>query len=95
MDTAPHTTYPPLGASLAVDVCVVGGGILGLLCAELLKHAGKTVAVLEADRVATGVTGYTTAKVTVLHGLIYDQVRSPSGTRAPGTTRKRTAQGWR
>lgn len=31
MDTAPHTTYPPLGASLAVDVCVVGGGILGLL----------------------------------------------------------------
>jgi glycine/D-amino acid oxidase-like deaminating enzyme/nitrite reductase/ring-hydroxylating ferredoxin subunit len=79
MDTAPHTTYPPLGESLAVDVCVVGGGILGLLCAELLKHAGKTVAVLEADRVATGVTGYTTAKVTVLHGLIYDQVRSHFG----------------
>jgi glycine/D-amino acid oxidase-like deaminating enzyme/nitrite reductase/ring-hydroxylating ferredoxin subunit len=79
MDTAPHTTYPPLGASLAVDVCVVGGGIVGLLCAELLTRAGRTVALLEADRVATGVTGYTTAKVTVLHGLIYDQVRSRFG----------------
>jgi glycine/D-amino acid oxidase-like deaminating enzyme/nitrite reductase/ring-hydroxylating ferredoxin subunit len=79
MDTAPRTTYPPLGGSLEVDVCVVGGGILGLLCADLLKRDGQTVAVLEADRVATGVTGYTTAKVTVLHGLVYDQVRSRFG----------------
>jgi glycine/D-amino acid oxidase-like deaminating enzyme/nitrite reductase/ring-hydroxylating ferredoxin subunit len=79
MDTAPHTTYPPLGTSLAVEVCVVGGGILGLMCAERLKREGRTVALLEADRVATGVTGYTTAKVTVLHGLIYDQVRSRFG----------------
>ena len=76
MDTAPHTTYPALAESLRVDVCVVGGGMLGLMTADLLKRAGRTVAVLEADRVATGVTGYTTAKVTALHGLIYDQVRS-------------------
>jgi glycine/D-amino acid oxidase-like deaminating enzyme/nitrite reductase/ring-hydroxylating ferredoxin subunit len=79
MDTAPHTTYPALGASLRVDVCVVGGGIFGLMAADLLKRAGRTVAVLEADRVATGVTGYTTAKVTALHGLVYDQVRSSFG----------------
>ena len=79
MDTAPHTTYPALGASLRVDVCVVGGGMLGLMTADLLKRAGRTVAVLEADRVATGVTGYTTAKVTALHGLVYDQIRSKFG----------------
>ena len=79
MDTAPHTTYPPLEAALSVDACVVGGGILGLLTADLLKRAGMSVAVLEADRVATGVTGYTTAKVTVLHGLVYDEVRSHFG----------------
>src|SRR5215210_3759796 len=79
MDTAPHTTYPPLGQSISVDVCVVGGGILGLITAALLKRAGRTVALLEADRVATGVSGYTTAKVTVLHGLIYEQVRRHFG----------------
>jgi glycine/D-amino acid oxidase-like deaminating enzyme/nitrite reductase/ring-hydroxylating ferredoxin subunit len=79
MDTAPHTTYAPLETAVTVDVCVVGGGVLGLLTADLLKRAGRTVAVLEAGRVATGVTGYTTAKVTALHGLIYDQVRSRFG----------------
>jgi len=79
MDTAPHTTYPPLETPLSVDVCVVGAGVLGLLCADLLKRDGRTVAVLEAGRVATGVSGYTTAKLTVLHGLIYDQVRSRFG----------------
>src|SRR5688572_17200983 len=79
MDTAPHTTYAPLGESIAVDACVVGGGMLGLTAAALLKRAGMSVAVLEADRVATGVTGYSTAKVTVLHGLVYDQVRSSFG----------------
>jgi glycine/D-amino acid oxidase-like deaminating enzyme len=79
MDTAPHTTYAQLEESLTVDVCVAGGGIVGLMTAERLKRSGRSVAVLEADRVAAGVTGYTTAKVTALHGLIYDEIRSRFG----------------
>ena len=47
-----------------VDVVVVGGGITGLTAAVLLKAAGKTVAVLEALRVAEGVTGHTSAHLT-------------------------------
>jgi glycine/D-amino acid oxidase-like deaminating enzyme/nitrite reductase/ring-hydroxylating ferredoxin subunit len=47
-----------------VDVVVVGGGITGLTAAVLLKAAGKTVAVVEARRVAEGVTGYTSAHLT-------------------------------
>ena len=50
--------------------------------------AGARVAVLEAARVATGVTGYTTAKVTALHGLIYDQVRSHFGERGRAPLRR-------
>ncbi|MBW3637481.1 MAG: FAD-dependent oxidoreductase, partial [Armatimonadetes bacterium] len=42
--------------------------------ATLLKAQGKTVAVLEAGRIVEGVTGYTTAKVTSLHSLIYDHL---------------------
>ena len=48
----------------SVDVVVVGGGITGLTAAVLLKAAGKTVAVLEALRVAEGVTGHTSAHLT-------------------------------
>jgi Rieske Fe-S protein len=67
--TAPETTFPPYrGGDLEVDVAVLGGGITGLMTAALLTQAGASVAVLEADRVARGVTGYTTARVTSLHG---------------------------
>jgi glycine/D-amino acid oxidase-like deaminating enzyme/nitrite reductase/ring-hydroxylating ferredoxin subunit len=81
MDTTPITTYPPLpeGERVNVDVCVVGGGITGLTAAALLKEGGLTVALIDMHRVATGVTGYTTAKVTALHGLIYHDVRSKHG----------------
>jgi glycine/D-amino acid oxidase-like deaminating enzyme/nitrite reductase/ring-hydroxylating ferredoxin subunit len=74
LDTTPKTDYPTLPSELAVDVVVVGGGIAGLTVSTLLKEAGRTVAVLEADRIVRGVTGNTTAKVTALHALIYDDL---------------------
>ncbi|HWH15034.1 MAG TPA: FAD-dependent oxidoreductase [Miltoncostaeaceae bacterium] len=58
-------------ASPTVDVAIIGGGIAGLTAAILLKEAGATVALIEADRVAAGVSGFTTAKVTAGHTLQY------------------------
>jgi glycine/D-amino acid oxidase-like deaminating enzyme/nitrite reductase/ring-hydroxylating ferredoxin subunit len=83
--TGPATDFPPFdpgdpgGASGAggaeqADVAVVGAGIVGLTTAVLLTRAGRRVVVLEAGRVASGVTGYTTAKITSLQGLIYSQL---------------------
>lgn len=66
-------------AHLTVDVAIVGGGISGLMTAKLLKTAGKTVAVLEGARIACGVTGYTTAKITSQHNLIYDKLTRAFG----------------
>jgi glycine/D-amino acid oxidase-like deaminating enzyme/nitrite reductase/ring-hydroxylating ferredoxin subunit len=80
VDTAPKTGYPALEADVEVDVAVVGGGIAGLTAALLLKRAGRSVAVLEAGRVGTGVTGHTTGKVTSLHRLIYRELRGSFGT---------------
>lgn len=71
LDTAPETRFPPLRAGIEVDVAVIGGGLAGLTAATLLKEAGRTVAVLEAGRIASGVTGHSTAKITSLHTLIY------------------------
>jgi len=73
---SPVTTYPQLDGDLSVDVAVIGGGIVGLTAATLLKRAGATVAVVEAGRVARGVSGHTTAKVTSLHGLRYSALAS-------------------
>ncbi|HEX8556659.1 MAG TPA: FAD-dependent oxidoreductase [Pyrinomonadaceae bacterium] len=77
--TTPETQYPSLSGDVSVDVAVLGGGIAGVATAYLLKQAGATVAVVEAGRVVESVTGNTTAKITSLHGLIYDQLVSDFG----------------
>ncbi len=68
----PH--YPVLEGDTATDVLIIGGGMAGLLCAYQLKWAGVDCLVVEADRIAGGVTGNTTAKLTVQHGLIYETI---------------------
>jgi glycine/D-amino acid oxidase-like deaminating enzyme/nitrite reductase/ring-hydroxylating ferredoxin subunit len=60
-------------------VAVLGAGITGTTLALLLKRAGVKVALLEAGRVGHGVTGYTTAKLTSLHGLSYLKLASSFG----------------
>ncbi|HLM51083.1 MAG TPA: FAD-dependent oxidoreductase [Solirubrobacteraceae bacterium] len=79
MDTAAGPAFPALTGEVAVDVAVLGGGIVGIAAALLLKRTGRTVAVIEADRVGGGVTGFTTAKVTSQHGLIYAELESRFG----------------
>lgn len=71
IDSNPTNTYPSLENRVTVDVAIIGGGIVGLTAATLLKRAGKTVALIESRQVAAGVSGHTTAKVTALHQLIY------------------------
>ncbi len=72
--TSPETGFPPLDGDGRVDVTVIGGGIAGITTAILLKRAGLTVALLDARRIVTRTTGYTTAKITSLHRLIYTHV---------------------
>ncbi|MER8219204.1 FAD-dependent oxidoreductase [Streptomyces sp. NPDC094143] len=79
LDTAPDGRHPALAEDLDVDVAVIGGGIAGLCTAWELTRAGRSVAVLESGRVAAGVTGHTTAKVTALHSLVYDKLRRTRG----------------
>ena len=63
-----------LDGDLNTDTLIIGGGIAGLLCAYKLKAAGVDCILLEADRILGGVTGGTTAKLTLAHGLIYDRL---------------------
>lgn len=68
-----------LSGNLRTDVAVIGAGITGILTAYYLKQEGFNVAVLEADRIASGQTKNTTAKITSQHGMFYDTLIKKHG----------------
>lgn len=73
-DSVDLPNFPTIEQDIDVDVCVVGGGITGIISAYLAAKEGLKVALLEANQLLGGTTGYTTAKVTAQHGLIYDEL---------------------
>jgi glycine/D-amino acid oxidase-like deaminating enzyme/nitrite reductase/ring-hydroxylating ferredoxin subunit len=79
--TTPETGYAPLAGDIDADVAVVGGGIVGIVAAVLLRRAGRSVVLLERDRIGLGVTGNTTAKLTSQHGLVYADLAKRAGDR--------------
>ena len=86
IDTGPpQPELPRLDGSARADVVVIGGGIVGLTTALLLQEAGSKVVLIEAGRVARGVSGYTTAKVSSQHGLIYAKLTAKHGSEAART----------
>ncbi|SES29290.1 FAD-dependent oxidoreductase [Psychrobacillus sp. OK032] len=66
--------FPKLSEDIEVDVVIIGAGLTGITAAYLLSSSGKKVIVVEGNRILVGTTGFTTAKVTVQHGPIYQQL---------------------
>ena len=79
LEMCPATDFPMLEMGLEVDVVVLGGGIAGITAATLLKDAGHSVAVLEAERIVKDVTVGTTAKISAAPNLVYDSLLSRFG----------------
>lgn len=72
---------PSLPGDCETEVVVIGAGLAGILTAYFLKQEGKEVIVLEADRIGSGQTGNTTAKITSQHGAIYAKMIKNIGLR--------------
>jgi glycine/D-amino acid oxidase-like deaminating enzyme/nitrite reductase/ring-hydroxylating ferredoxin subunit len=86
IDTGPEPPeHPTLEGDVRADVVVIGGGIVGITTALLLAEAGVQVVLLEAGRLARGVSGHTTAKVSSQHGLVYAELSSRFGAEAART----------
>lgn len=77
--TSKMPKFPSLDKDVTTDVLIVGGGIAGLLLAYHLQKAGVDYILVERNRVCSGVTENTTAKITLQHGLIYDKIQRKFG----------------
>lgn len=76
--------FPSLAGELQTDVLIIGGGIAGILCAYELEHRGIDYALVEADRILSGVTAGTTAKITSQHGMVYEKLLRRFGAEGAG-----------
>ena len=63
-----------LSGDREAPVVVIGAGLAGILTAYYLKQARIRAVVLEADRIGSGQTKNTTAKITSQHNLVYDRL---------------------
>ncbi len=73
--------WEPLPGDMEAEAVVIGAGLAGILTAYYLKQAGIRTVVLEADRIGSGQTKNTTAKITSQHSLVYGQMIQTFGRR--------------
>ena len=81
LDSVEFPTFPSLEENCETDVVIIGGGISGIMTAYLLAIEGYRVTLVEARRLLSGTTGFTTAKLTSQHGLIYDYLLQNEGSK--------------
>ena len=90
--TAQMPRFHALNGDIKTDALIVGGGLAGLLCAYQLTRAGVDCTLVEADRLCSGITKNTTAKITSQHGLIYDKLIRQFGLEKAGLYLKANQQ---
>ena len=78
-DSVKAERFTPMLGDRYADVLIIGGGMAGILCAYRLQQQGVDCLLLEADRIGSGTTHGTTAKITAQHGLCYRKLLTRYG----------------
>lgn len=63
--------FPELKEDCKTDILIIGGGIAGILTAYFLYMQGVDYILAEKNKICSGTTQNTTAKITFQHGFIY------------------------
>ena len=71
--------YFKLNSDLNVDVCIIGGGLVGISTAYKLRKEKLKTIVLEKGNIGKSTSGNSTAKITSQHGLIYKYLVDSKG----------------
>ena len=69
--TTRKKAMPAIDKDMKTDIVIIGGGLAGISLAYQLKDSPYHIIVLEKDEIGSHTSGHTTAKLTVLHGLLY------------------------
>ncbi len=78
-NTAVLPSFPSLTSDEKTDVCIVGGGLAGILCAYHLKKAGIEYLLCESDTICSGTTAGTTAVISAQHDTLYSTLMKKFG----------------
>ncbi|MGN1147179.1 MAG: FAD-dependent oxidoreductase [Lachnospiraceae bacterium] len=78
-DTVHLPSFPPLDQDESTDVCIIGGGMAGILCAYFLQKAGVACLLCEADTIGSGTTAGTTAVISAQHDTLYGTIMKKFG----------------
>lgn len=73
-DTVTLQKRNPLQGDMDAEVVIIGAGLAGILTGYMLKKKGIDAVILEGNRIGSGQTGGTTAKITSQHGLLYGKL---------------------
>lgn len=68
--------FSSISDDLYIDILIIGGGITGILLAYYLKDSPFRIVVIEKNEFGSDMTGSSTGKLSVLQGLIYQEISS-------------------
>ena len=80
VESTPKTNFSSVNENINTDILIIGGGITGIATAYMLsQNSSLNITIVEASRMAMGVTSNTTAKITSQHGLFYNYLINSFG----------------